>query len=266
MRFVRKFKRFWTVTIIELRIWLAAAVGLVALLVVGVILFSPYFNVREMRIKRQDARLDIEEVQRALTPLFNERLLFVSKAQVRNLLTPILPDLQSVEIGKDYPSTLDVTVTLDGLLAEVTIDTPRSASGSMATGSGSGMHQYITRDGYLVVSPTVVSGGPYQMLKLTDWAIAPSNRTRVFRSEDLRTILLTLDILRRDYGLDTLETLYFMRAREFHIKTDKVELWFDLESPLSAQIQRFRQFLAEATFDDAKEYIDLRIADTIVYK
>lgn len=266
MRSMRKLKRFWTVTVIEFRIWLA--VGLLCLAVIGlaILLFSPYFDVREINIRRGDGRIDIEQAQQALKPLFHERLLFVSRAHVRNLLDPVYPDLDEVEIDKTYPSTLGVLIVLDDIFASVVIDRP---GGSGATLAGSGVvafHQYVTRNGYLVSSPTEVKGGPFQQITLTDWAVEPKNRTRVFRPDHLKTILLAADILRRDYGLSTIETKYFMRAQEFHISTDKTELWFDLASPLTEQLQRFRQFLAEASFDDAKQYIDLRIADTIVYK
>lgn len=265
MRWVRKMKRLWTTIVEEIRTWLLIAAVLLAAATAGILLFSPYFNVREINIRRQDARVDIEEVQKILSPLFNERLLFVSRSQVRHLLSVAIPDLQSVEIDKDYPSSLTVTVVLDTLMAEVLIDAI-DGSGATIVGSGSGLHRYITRGGYLVSSPIALSDEPYQKITLTDWAIAPTDRTFVFNPEELKTILIASDVLRRDYGLVTAGITYFMRAREYHILTDKAELWFDLASPLSEQLQRFRQFLAEASLDDVQDYIDLRIADTIVYK
>ena len=60
--------------------------------------------------------------------------------------------------------------------------------------------------------------------------------------------------------------IVYVRAQEFHIRTNKVTLWFDLRSSLSVQLQRFREFLKTVPLDQAKEYVDLRIADKIIYK
>lgn len=237
----------------------------VAVVVMAILLFSPYFNVREIHVRRQDARVDIEEVQRILTPLFSERLVFVSRARIRDLLASEFPDLQSVEVAKNYPSTLSVTVVLDPVLVRINIDTEQM-SGSVLAGSGVSVHRYITEEGYLVSSPIELADEPTLALELTDWGLMPEDRTKVFDPEELRTVLLAGDILRRDFGLETKRTLFFLRAHEFHIETNKGALWFDLESPLAVQLQRFRQLLTEASFDDVKKYIDLRIADTIVYQ
>lgn len=265
MRFLKKSKRFWTVTLVELRIWLLVGVAIVAVAVMAILLFSPYFNVREIHVRRQDARVDIEEVQKILTPLFSERLVFISRARVRDLLTTEFPDLDRVEIAKDYPSTLTVTVVLDPVLVRIGIDMERG-SGSALSGSGVAVHRYVTEDGYLVFSPIALADEPTLALELTDWGLLPENRTKIFDPEDLRTVLLAGDILRRDFGLETRRTLFFLRAREFHIVTNKGEIWFDLGSLLSVQLERFRQFLSEASFDDVTKYIDLRIADKIIYR
>lgn len=74
------------------------------------------------------------------------------------------------------------------------------------------------------------------------------------------------DILLRDFGLETLSMRLFVNAREFHLKTPKGWLWFDLESELSVHFFRLREFLRTISFDQVKEYVDLRIADKVVYR
>lgn len=241
--------------------WLLLGFAVVLFATIVILLLSPYFNVREINIRRQDARVDIGEVERILNPLFSERLVFVSRARVRDLLTPKFPDLDRVVIEKKYPSTLTVTVVLDPVLARVVIDTEEAS-----TASGVSLHRYVTTDGYLVSSPIALKDEPTQLIELTDWGLSPADRTRVLDPEDLRTVLLASDILRRDFGLTISRILFFLRARELHIETDKAELWFDLESPLSVQLERFRQFLSESSFDVVKRYIDLRVKDMIIYQ
>ena len=132
-RWIRQWRRFVERLAKLRRHLLIAAVGLVAIGVViffAIALFSPVMRLSEVRVVRTDTRLDLEEVQHALAPLFGRHLLLLSAFEVRQLLEGSLPDLQSVSVGKDYPSTLVVKVTLDpaaGFIVEAVLSTARSA-------------------------------------------------------------------------------------------------------------------------------------------
>jgi hypothetical protein len=230
------------------------------------VLFAPVLAVRKINIRRQDPRIDIEDIQRTLHPLFRDRLPFVSKRQVQDLLEEEYPDIDHIEITKEYPSTLIVSIFLEPVTVSAIIDTPAdtSASGALATGSG---YSYITRSGMFVMSPIrLTTSGPIETIHLTDWGVRPQNRTPLIDPTFLQTVFAARDTLRADFGLKTTKITIFLRAKEFHIKTATVTLWFDLTSHLSVQFGRFREFLKNSSLDQAKEYIDLRIADKIVYR
>ncbi len=268
MRWTRKFSRFSAIFASEFRAWLLVGLVLISLLTMLVLLFSPFFDVREIRIRRQDPRVDIEEVQHLLTPLFRERLILVTKNEILSMLSPNYPDIDRIDISKEYPSMLTVSIYLEPVVASVIIDdsdVPSSASGTVVTASGS--YAYLTEQGYFVTSPIKLSGTvPVPVLRLTDWGIRPQNRTRAVSRDFIEQIFIARDTLRTDFGLSTRDINVYVRAQEFHIRTNKTTLWFDLKSPLSLQLERFREFLKSLTLDQAKEYIDLRIADKIIYK
>jgi hypothetical protein len=268
-RFFRRISHTSSAILSEFRIWLLIGISVVILASVSFLLFSPVFDVRYIHIRRQDPRIDIEEIEQALTPLFKQRLLFVTKGQIASLLQPEHPDIETVDIRKEYPSTLTITIHLEPVVATVTIDdtTENSLAGSGSTLTTSGAFLYLTRSGIFVVSPIkLTSTVPIEMLRLTDWGIRPQNRTNVIDPKFLQIIFAARDTLRTDFGLKSMDIVLYLRAREFHIRTNKVSLWFDLTSPLSVQFQRFREFLKNLSLDQAKEYIDLRIADRIVYR
>lgn len=267
-RWGRKMARFSDMVLSEFRLWLAIGTGIIILTVAAALLFAPFFDVREMKVRRQDPRIDPEEIQQTLSPLFKQRLVLVTRSQVASMLQAEYPEIERVEISKDYPSTLSVSVYLESVAAEVIIadDADVNAGSGSTTGSGRDLYTYVTRKGTFVTSPIRLTGGPYPKLTVTDWGIRPQNRTTLLTPEFLQTIFLARDALRRDFGLQSQNISIYLRAQEFHIKTNKATLWFDLRSPLNVQFQRFREFLKTLSLDQAKEYIDLRIADKIIYK
>lgn len=270
-RFKRRMSRLGTFIALEFKMWLIIGISAVVLTTGGLLLFAPFFDVREIVVRRQDPRIDIEDIQDTLSPLFNQRLALVTQNQVTAMLKAAYPDISDVDTDKDYPSTLNVTVFLEPVVAEVIIDdsggdsTP-AGSGSTLAQSGSTMHAYLTRGGQFVQSPVKLGTVPLPKLTITDWGIRPQNRTPLLSDEFLQTIFLARDTLRRDFGFNTLGIMVYVRAREFHIRTDKVTLWFDLTSSLPVQFQRFREFLKNLTLDQAKQYVDLRIGDKIIYQ
>lgn len=268
VRVGRRTAKFWSIIVSEFRIWMLIAASGVVTVIVAILLLSPFFDVRSMHIRRQDARIDPEEIQQTLSPLFKQRLVLVTRNQVAAMLEAEYADIQRVEITKEYPSTLDVTVYLDPVVAKVKIvdsGAQEAGSGSVA-GSGTELHTYLTRTGLFVSSPITLTSAPLPTLTITDWNIRPENRQRILDPQFLQEIFLARDTLRRDFGLSTVGILIYLRAQEFHVRTNKSTLWFDLQSPLAVQFQRFRELLKTVSLDQVKEYADLRIADKIIYK
>jgi hypothetical protein len=271
MQLVRSTSRMLSVIASESRVWLLISGGIIVVTVVAALLFSPFFDVREITVRRQDPRVDPEEIQQLLRPLFRQRLLLVTKGQVASLLQSAFPDIDRIDISKSYPSTLTIALELEPVVASVTIDdgvpsTVKEQSGSILQ-TGSGGYAYLTAAGTFVVSPIALSREkPLPQLQLTNWGIRPQSNTHVVSAELIERAFAARDLLRTEFGLQPRETLIDVRAQEFHIRTDKTTLWFDLRSTLSVQFERFRAFLKTLSLDQAKEYIDLRVTDKIVYK
>ncbi len=158
--------------------FLMAAVPLALLLTVGVLLFSPMLHVQEMRIERTDARIDVEQIQEALAPLFGKHLFFLSQQEVRVLVREAVPDLESLTVTKQYPSSLSLHLTIDPVAARLIIDDPDN-SGAARSGSGS---DFLSEHGmYVVYSDAQVqaskertsSGVLLPVIHIVDWGVRP---------------------------------------------------------------------------------------------
>lgn len=267
VRFMKRCSRIFSLVATEFRAWILIGIGTIALSILLALLFSPFFDVRQIMIQRQDPRIDPSDVQQVLAPLFRQRLILITKSQVASLLLTQYPDIERIDIVKQYPSTLSVSITMEPVVARVLIDNNDASQTQTGALLGSGSYAYITRSGYFVSTPMKLSGKiPIPILRFTDWGFRPQNRTRVILPDFIDRIFTARDVLRTDFGLSTIDIVVYVRAQEFHIRTNKVSIWFDLKSPMQLQFQRFRQFLKTLSLDQAKVYIDLRIADKIIFQ
>jgi hypothetical protein len=245
-------------------------------LVMAVLFFSPLLEVREVRIARTDARIDIERVQRLLKPLFGRHLLFLSSQEVLPLLEdgiaatatvpaqPGMKDLATVEVVKRYPSTLLLKLQLDPLIARLQIS--QTSDAKAATGSLTA--DFLTADGvYVAYSPDQVnSGAVLPLLKIVDWKEQPQPFDPLLTEEFLKVMRNAEKALSEQFGQQVRSRTVYLRGQEFHLLTPEYSLWFDLKSPLEMQLLRYRLFLQTLGKGSAKQYVDLRLTDRVVYK
>ena len=236
---------------------------------VGVAVFSPLFQVREIRVIRSDRRVDVEQVQRSLSPLFGEHLLFLTQKNVLPLLEDSVPDLRKAVIDKRYPSSLVLRLELQPIVALLEIVDPNGNVSPAVTGTGAdALGDYLTADGtYVTYPPSVVqSGTGTATVRIVDWGVRPEPWKHLLDIEVLERVAQAEQMLQSQFGETVSQRVVYLRSREFHVQTARHSLWFDLRSPLPEQIDRYRLFLQSAGADAAKVYVDLRLQDRIVYR
>ncbi len=264
IRFKKRGAKFWAFFLGESKFWLFFSVVILSMTTLSTLLFAPFFNVRSIRIERENASIDAEEIQRTLSSLFDQKLLLVTRSQVQEFIRPLYPDSVWIDIRKEYPSTLIVRIQLEEPVAHLIVqDDVENGTGAILPTS----YTYITRNGYFLESPLQLKEGlPIPTLTIVDWAVRPKNHTKLLPKEFLDTIESARTILKRDFNLEPKKIVVYIRAQEFHIVTPKGTLWFDQKSPLSVSFDRLRQFLRSVSFSKVKEYVDLRVEGAVVYK
>ncbi|ALM10454.1 MAG: hypothetical protein PeribacterA2_1099 [Candidatus Peribacter riflensis] len=245
--------------------WSAITLASLILLAAGIVAFSPLGHVEEIRVTRTDPRLDIEEVQKVLAPLFDRSLVTVFGPEVRSLLEQEIPDIRAVTVSKHYPSQLFVRVELSPLVARARVLSPEEEK-QPPRGSG-GIIGYVTDRGTYALVPQGFAGGVVlPLLDLVDWGIRPQAGAPILSQDFLERMDQAVTTLQMQFGQEVQRRVVFIRAQEFHLTVEKVNLWFDVRSPLEAQLLRYRIFLRSVGFAEAKAYIDLRLADRVVYR
>ncbi len=253
----------------QFRIWFIALVGTSVAALIILSLFSPLFEVKSIRVRRQDARVDIEEVQKLLTPFFGRHLFFLAPRTLEMIVQESYPEVASLEVQKHFPHELQITLYMDPLAADVLVGAPEETEHT-ATASGGALSQYITSRGIYLEYPMPLAEAPEgetrMKLRIVDWAVKPSHRQRLLSEELLHAMQNAEKILRESFGHEVSSITLYVRAQEFHIQTEKLSLWFDIATPLVQQIDHYREFLRSLPEGGATEYIDLRLHDRVVYR
>ncbi|PIR50609.1 hypothetical protein COU78_05635 [Candidatus Peregrinibacteria bacterium CG10_big_fil_rev_8_21_14_0_10_49_24] len=261
MRRTHQLAKQWRSSVLR---WMLVFGVLSALLAVGLVLFSPLLEVREITVRRLSPRLDIESVQRVMSPLFGSHLLFLTNAEVRSLLHENINDIESVEVGKMYPSELVVTIRLHPLVSRLEIVDPDSQEHS-STATGSGM-DFLTQEGVYVHTLGAVDTNALPVIRLVDWAVRPTPGTVLVPPELLRRVFDTEEALKLQFGHTIEVRTIYLRGQEYHVLADGISLWFDMRSSIERHLQRYRVLLQSVSRDDVRQYIDLRLTDRIVYQ
>lgn len=266
-------RRIVALRTVFLRFAIVFVLGL-ALLIGGLAVFSPILDLREIRVQRSDPRINVERIQRTLAPLFGQHLLFLSDQTITEMLEAAAPDIKEVTLSKQYPSTLHIRLELDPVIARLKIvepDSQATASGSGVSGSGEVLPQgddFLTAEGMYVVYPSsfVGAGSGLLLIDIVDWGVRPTPGAILIEPNFLQSIRRAEEEVIHQFGQTIRSRAVYLRAREFHLQTSTYALWFDLRSPLQEQLQRYSLFLQTVGGENAKEYVDLRLKDKIVYK
>ncbi len=244
---------------------IAALIGLF-LLVIGLLLLSPVGRVEEIRVSRADPRLDIEEVQKILSPLFKQHLLVLSARQVRDLLSVEIPDIQEVHVRKRYPSQLFVQIDLEPLIARLEIVDPEQEQRADSLTQSGSTFDYLTSGGIYVTTSVVEKSKALPLLRVVDWGVRPAPEDALLSTEFIRRMEEIEGILTTQFGQQVNARTVYLRAQEFHLRVGTVSLWFDVRGSLEDQMRRFRTFLGAVGLANAREYVDLRLSGRVIFK
>lgn len=261
--------------------WWIAVLGCAAIAVIGLALFSPVLQVREIQVQRTQGRVDVAAVQKALVPFFGKHMLFVQERDIQRAIRAVVPDIETLSIGKQYPSLLFLRITVQPLTArlefeeqQVPIPAPAADASVVDTASGSGslevadpvLHEYLTDSGLYMSTASTESGGVLPLIRIADWSERPPSGSPLFSTELLERLQGTERLLTEEFGHHISVRTVYLRAREYHLSIDTTELWFDMQSPLQEQIGRYRTFLKTTGLQQAQYYVDLRLQGRIVYR
>jgi hypothetical protein len=264
-----RLQRMTAIGVSHLRVWLICTLVASLIALLGLFLFSSAFAVQSIHVSRQDVRIDIEEVQQTLSSFFGKHLFTLTTAHVERIILAAFPEISGVSVRKNYPSEIEVVLFTDAFAADVFIGLPDDTEDHLIIPETPGQYAYLTSRGhyveYIFLVPKRDPETQRMIVHLVDWATKPVHRQRILSEESLQEMQLAQTLLQESFGHSVQWITLYLRANEFHVKTDSVTLWFDFATPVVQQIDRYRHFLQNIPLTDVQRYIDLRLYNRIVY-
>jgi hypothetical protein len=274
--YVRRALTVVSVWKVKLRQWALVLSGVLVAVLIGIALFSPLFDVREISVQRGEGRVDVPRIYKELLPFFGRHMLFIGAFEVEETVKQVVPDLDSVIVEKQYPSRLFISIRLKPLAARLVLQEPKKAapsgSGALKTASGAvaapvvKKFDYLTENGIYISVPSAQLQTALPTYTVVDWAVRPVPDTRLVSVELLQRMHQAEQILTDQFGQKITARTIYLRGQEFHLSTGKISLWFDMQSPLAEQLNRYTVFLKAVGLSKASQYVDLRLAGRIIYR
>ncbi len=254
---LKKGKPFFS-KIKKLTIIIGSLIGI--FLFIQMIFFSSYFLITDIKINNKEFQNEnlTSSIKKNTKNVLGKNLIFVDLEEINSKLLDKFPELEGIEISKNYPDTIEITFQ----------EFPLSAN--LITESKSIKKSYIINSiGYAVKENLENTALPYIKIKSDE----PINtKIPVIEAAKLKYILDTITYFEDKFGMRIVEVEYKKIPREIHLLTEKnFYIWLDIQYPAEEQLKKLKKALVKLDiFSESLSYIDLRIAgasgDKIIYK
>ncbi len=229
-------------------------------IIINTLFFSDYFLITEIKVKNNEITDETlsAEIKTSIKIALGKNLIFTDTGNLEEKILKTFPEIQELEVSKNYPQTLEVTFK----------EYPQVAN--IINQSSTVKKSYIINSiGYAVIenfeNPNLIS------IKIsTDEPINPKNP--VIEANKLTYLLDTITYFEDKFGMRIIEVQYKKIPREIHLLTEKnFYIWLDIQNSAEDQLKKLKKALVKLDiYNESLEYIDLRIAgangDKIIYK
>lgn len=239
---------------------LVLSILVLAILSIYGVFFSGYFKIKEIKITNKliENELIGQEISQILSTNLGKNLIFTDTENMQIKILDNFPEIEEIEVEKDYPSKILVTFSEYPLVANVTNESQTLKKSYI-----------INSIGYAIKEDLQSTNLPYIKVQ-SDEPLNP--QSPIIEANKLRYILETVIYFEDKFGMRVVEVTYKKVPREIHLLTERnFYIWIDMQNPANEQLKKLKKALVKLDiYTENLEYIDLRIAggngDKIIYK
>jgi cell division septal protein FtsQ len=239
---------------------ISLSIILLTIFVIYGLLFSNYFKISEISVSDEinENPTLAKEIQSILYTQIGKSLIFADTEDLKIKIFDSYPEIQDIEIEKDYPNKIIIIFKEHPLVANV------------INQSNTLKKSYIINSiGYAIKEDKESPNLPYIKIQ-SDEPLNPENP--IIEANKLRYILETIIYFEDKFGMRVIEVIYKKTPREIHLLTERnFYIWLDMQQEADEQLKKLKKALVKLDiYNENLEYIDLRIAeangDKIIYK
>lgn len=222
--------------------------------------FSNYLKIAEIIVPGETFAKEnlTAEISASIGNSIGQNIIFADTQELALKILDLFPELEKVEVEKDYPDKLTVSFSEYPLVANI-INESNTVKRSFIVNS----------IGYVIKEDLENPVLPYIKMK-SDEPINPD--IPAIEATKLKYILDTITYFEDKFGMKINEVHYKKIPREIHLLTEReFFVWLDIQQPAEEQLKKLKKALVKLDiFNEDLDYIDLRIAgsngDKIIYK
>lgn len=222
------------------------------------IYFSGYFNVKNIEIKYQNLQNQKEELKKYFKPFLGKNILFIDLEKTVEKIKTDFPDFESIEASTKIPKTIEIRFSKFSEKANIEWITPQENRKVVINAIG-----LVVQEGQGSTSlPNIRIFAEKELPK----------KGALIEKEKIDYIINAMQYFEEKFGMKITETQYLTRAREIHLRTERLFLiWLDAEVPFEQQFTKLKKALPKLDiYHEPLEYIDLRISgingEKIIFK
>ena len=224
------------------------------------IFISSYFKVKDIKFADQSFTNQVlaDEITSSIDNAINKNIIFLEIAELETKITSLFPELETIQIKKDYPSDLIIEFSEYPLIANVINESTTIRKNYIINSIGFAIKEDLE-------SPEL----PYIKIESDE----PINtEIAVIEKLKLNYILDSKTYFEEKFGMKITRIEFKPTAREVHLFTERnFFIWLDIQVPYEDQFKKLKKALVKLDiYKENLEYIDLRIAgsngDKIIYK
>ncbi len=224
------------------------------------IFISSYFKVKDITFsdKSFTNQTLAEEISSTIDIAINKNILFIETSELELKIKSLFPELESIQVIKDYPNILTVEFLEHPLVANIINESTTIRKNYIINSIGFAIKEDLE-------SPEL----PYIKIE-SDEPI--NSEVAVIEKSKLDYILESKNYFEDKFGMKIIRIEYKATAREVHLLTERnFFIWLDIQISFEDQFKKLKKSLVKLDiYTEALEYIDLRIAgsngDKIIYK
>ena len=214
--------------------------------------FSPYFDLKKVEVKRNSPHIDVQAVENLMAEFYGRNLLFLPKDEARELLLKTFAEFRSVTLNEKWPDSLVITIDLSPPFYQILNEHDATFS-------------VISEDG-VVLRQEATEGLP--LLKLKNYEqplVAGENFTT---PKVLQDITYLRELFAETLKITVGEIRYLPLAYEVHlVSSNGTAFWFDLRADVAEQARKIDLVSDEINLYTQKlEHVDLRIPNQVFWK
>ena len=215
-------------------------------------IFSPYFELKQIVVNRDNPNVDVGSVESQLEGFYGENLLFLDKELMKIELTEAFPAFREIEIQETWPASLTLNIVLSPPAFTLLNQTDAS-------------FWVVSEDG-VILSEKAEENLP--LVKVFDYTKPLQSGARFVEIELLSKITLAESIMVNQIKIPVTERRLYPLARELHLVADSgTVFWLDLQLDIENQLKKIEYGANRIGLINASiEHVDLRIPNQLYWK